>query len=104
MITNRLRGLGLSSDVLNGLGLASILASITIWSRAQHDDAGHGERSAIFVGLWAPAFFVLASSMVTAKQAPRAKPPPTEKPRARDLVACTRLLGIERTWSARENR
>jgi hypothetical protein len=62
----------LSSDVLNGLGLASILASITIWTRAQHDDAGHGERSAIFVGLWAPAFFVLASAMVTVEQDPLA--------------------------------
>jgi hypothetical protein len=68
MITKKLRGLGLSSDLLNGLGLASIAASITIWSRAQHDDQGHGERSAIFVGLWAPAFFVLASSMVTVEQ------------------------------------
>ena len=70
MITKRLRGLGLSSDVLNGLGLASILASIAIWTRAQHDDSGHGERSAIFVGLWAPAFFVLASAMVTVEQDP----------------------------------
>jgi hypothetical protein len=72
MITKRLRGLGLSSDVRNGLGLASILASITIWTRAQHEDAGHGERSAIFVGLWAPAFFVLASAMVTVEQDPLA--------------------------------
>ena len=70
MITKRLRGLGLSSDVLNGLGLASILASITIWTRAQQDATGHGERSAIFVGLWAPAFFVLASTMVTVEQDP----------------------------------
>ena len=72
MITKRLRRLGLSSDVLNGLGLASILASITIWARAEHEDAGHGERSAIFVGLWAPAFFVLASAMVTVEQDPLA--------------------------------
>jgi hypothetical protein len=71
VITRRLRGLGLSSDVLNGLGLASIFASITLWVRAQHDDAGHGERSAIFVGLWAPAFFVLATSMVTVEQESR---------------------------------
>jgi hypothetical protein len=72
MITERLHRLGLSSDVLNGLGVASILTSITIWARAQHDDAGHGERSAIFVGLWAPAFFVLASAMVTVEQDPLA--------------------------------
>ena len=72
MITKKLRGFGLSSDLLNGLGLASILASITIWTRAKHDDAGHGERSAIFVGLWAPAFFVLASAMVTVEQDPLA--------------------------------
>lgn len=68
MLIRKIRGLGLSSDVLNGLGLASIFASITIWTRSQHNDAGHGERSAIFVGLWAPAFFVLASSMVTVEQ------------------------------------
>ena len=70
MITKKLRGFGLSSDLLNGLGIASILASITIWTRANHTDSGHGERSAIFVGLWAPAFFVLASSMVTVEQDP----------------------------------
>ena len=84
MITRKLRGLGLSSDLLNALGLASIRPPplrtprgraptpprTTSGAGPQHDDAGHGERSAIFVGLWAPAFFVLAGSMVTVEQDP----------------------------------
>lgn len=72
MLIRQLRQLGVSSDVLNVLGLASIFGSIAIWSRAKSADPAHGERFGIFVGLWAPTFFVLASEMATEeKELPR---------------------------------
>lgn len=43
------------------LGFLSIAASIAIWSIAKEPDAAHGERFGIFVGLWAPTFFILAT-------------------------------------------
>jgi hypothetical protein len=43
-------------------GFASIAASIAIWGlKKQDSDAGHAERFGIFVGLWAPTFFVLSN-------------------------------------------
>jgi len=42
-------------------GFASIIASIAIWVIAKTPDAAHGERFGIFVGLWAPTFFILSS-------------------------------------------
>ena len=68
MLIQQLRQLGVSSDVLNTLGLASIFGSIAIWARAKKNDPAHGERFGIFVGLWAPTFFVLASEMADAEQ------------------------------------
>lgn len=68
MLIRQLRQLGVSSDVLNAAGLASVLGSIAVWARAKRDDAGHGERFGIFVGLWAPTFFVLGAAMATVEQ------------------------------------
>lgn len=42
-------------------GFLSILASIGIWFFYKGGDAPHAERFGIFVGLWAPTFFILAS-------------------------------------------
>lgn len=46
------------------LGFASILGSIAIWfftgGTAQETQA-HAERFGIFVGLWAPTFFILSN-------------------------------------------
>lgn len=42
-------------------GFLSIVASIMIWNIAKEPDPAHGERFGIFVGLWAPTFFILAS-------------------------------------------
>ena len=42
------------------LGLASIVASIAVWFLPRTTDAAHGERFGIFVGLWAPPFFILS--------------------------------------------
>ncbi len=54
------------SNFLTVAGLASILASIAIWAtqggtEKTHEEKSHGERFGIFVGLWAPTFFVLAN-------------------------------------------
>ncbi len=46
------------------LGFASIVASIAIWFYAggtTPESQGHGERFGIFVGLWAPTFFILSN-------------------------------------------
>jgi hypothetical protein len=42
-------------------GFVSIAASIGIWFLSKSDDPAHAERFGIFVGLWAPTFFVLAT-------------------------------------------
>ena len=46
------------------LGFASIIGSIAIWymTGGTNDAAqAHGERFGIFVGLWAPTFFILSN-------------------------------------------
>ena len=45
-------------------GFASIIGSIFIWYMAKGDapeSLAHAERFGIFVGLWAPTFFILSS-------------------------------------------
>lgn len=49
-------------------GFVSIAASIAVWYLASNgispwsnSDQAHGERFGIFVGLWAPTFFVLSN-------------------------------------------
>ena len=45
------------------LGSASIVGSVATWATARgHTDAerAHAERFGIFIGLWAPTFFILA--------------------------------------------
>ena len=51
-------------DVSFAAGFASIAASIAIWgvNRAT-DDRAHAERFGIFVGLWAPTFFILSNRL-----------------------------------------
>lgn len=43
------------------LGFASIIASIVVWNITKEPDTAHGERFGIFIGLWAPTFFILSS-------------------------------------------
>lgn len=46
------------------LGFASILASIAIWfltGGTSPETQAHAERFGIFVGLWAPTFFILSN-------------------------------------------
>ena len=64
MLVKRMHQLGITSDVLQILGFASIFASIATWRKAKTSgDAAHAERFGIFVGLWAPTFFALASEV-----------------------------------------
>ncbi|AZI43539.1 hypothetical protein EHF33_12925 [Deinococcus psychrotolerans] len=55
-----------TSNVLTVAGFVSIVASIIIWftnggKEGNPEERAHGERFGIFVGLWAPTFFVLAN-------------------------------------------
>lgn len=46
------------------LGFVSIIGSIAIWfltGGTEPETTAHGERFGIFVGLWAPTFFILSN-------------------------------------------
>ena len=46
------------------LGVISVFISLIIWSKAKakpSDDKARTERFALFIGLWAPSMFVLAT-------------------------------------------
>ena len=62
-IARALRKVGFNSDVMHGLGLVSIVGSISLWgtsaARTDKDKKARSERLAIFVGLWPPTFFLL---------------------------------------------
>jgi hypothetical protein len=48
------------------LGFASIIGSIAIWYQTgglNAETQAHGERFGIFVGLWAPTFFILSNRL-----------------------------------------
>ena len=53
----------LLSDISLILGFISIAGSIFTWFTAKDGGAGHRERSAIFVGLWVPSFFILSNRL-----------------------------------------
>jgi hypothetical protein len=58
-----LKRVGLTSTLLHGLGLGSILGALSLWGRSasisDKDRKGRAERLAIFVGLWPPTFILL---------------------------------------------
>ncbi|MFF5257752.1 hypothetical protein ACFY4C_02315 [Actinomadura viridis] len=61
-----LHKMGLSSNVMYGLGFASIGAAIASWSmsmNAEPDGIARADRWGIFVGEWAPTFFALGCAM-----------------------------------------
>ena len=69
MLVQQMNKLGISSDVLQVLGFASIFASIATWRTAKGaGDEAHAERFGIFVGLWAPTFFALAGQVAHAEE------------------------------------
>ncbi len=51
------------SDICFALGFASIAASIAVWRASKTPDPAHGERFGIFIGLWAPTFFILSDRL-----------------------------------------
>ena len=56
--------LKLLSNLCLILGFASIIGSIAIWFMTGGTEANsqaHAERFGIFVGLWAPTFFILSN-------------------------------------------
>ena len=56
--------LKLLSNVCLFFGFASIVGSIAIWyltGGADPENQAHAERFGIFVGLWAPTFFILSN-------------------------------------------
>jgi hypothetical protein len=58
-----LHRIGLTSDLLHGLGFASILSAVSLWGRSaavsNESSRARAERLAIFIGLWPPTFFLL---------------------------------------------
>jgi len=70
VLVRRLHSLGIKSDLLEVAALVSIFGSIAVWRRAKGtDDTAHGERLAIFIGLWAPTFLALGDQLVTVENA-----------------------------------
>ena len=70
MIISQLRSIGISSTILQGLGFASIGGSIAVWNlRRLSGDAAHAERFGIFIGLWAPTFFIMANEAAAQEKA-----------------------------------
>ena len=65
MRVQQMNKLGNSSDVLQIAGFASIIATGRMAKGS--DDVQHAERFGIFVGLWAPTFFALASQVAQAE-------------------------------------
>lgn len=62
----KLHGTGITSDAAYVTGLASIGLSIVLFaSGKKRTDDGRRERTAIFVGLWAPTFFIIGSALTT---------------------------------------
>ncbi len=50
------------SDVCFAAGFGSIIISIVAWAiRREEKDTPHGERLGIFIGMWAPTFFILSN-------------------------------------------
>ncbi len=58
-----LRRMGMTSEIANVMGAASIAISISAWARKHGENEAHAERWGIFVGLWPPTFFALANAI-----------------------------------------
>jgi len=60
-----IRNMGIQSDTMFLASLVSIFGSIAIWflTNRESEDRAHAERFGIFVGLWAPTFWIIGNSM-----------------------------------------
>jgi hypothetical protein len=74
-----------SSDLLHGLGLVSILGSVSLWarsaSRANEHARARAERLSIFVGLWPPTFFLLGKVVQDIEATPEEQVEQAQAPR-----------------------
>jgi hypothetical protein len=65
---------GLRSDLLHGLGVASVAGSLALWGRSGAAEdrfaKARAERLAIFVGLWPPTLFLLGKVLQDLESAP----------------------------------
>jgi hypothetical protein len=65
---------GLRSDLLHGLGFASIVGSLAFWGRSGTAEdrfaKARAERLAIFVGLWPPTLFLLGKVLQDLERPP----------------------------------
>jgi len=61
-----LRRAGLRSTYLHAASMASVALCISLWIRAKtvdQDERGNAERRALFVGHWAPMFWLIGDSL-----------------------------------------
>ena len=66
MITSALHAVGLRSDHVQLISIASVGLCITLWVRAKtvdQDERGNAERRALFVGLWPPTIWLISDSL-----------------------------------------
>jgi hypothetical protein len=66
MLTKRLHDVGLRSEHMQYLSLASVGLCIALWIRAKtvdQDERGNAERRALFVGLWPPLIWLIGDSL-----------------------------------------
>ena len=66
MLTSALRRIGLRGWQLHAASFGSIGLCIVLWIRAKtvdQDERGNAERRALFVGRWAPQFWVMGDSV-----------------------------------------
>ncbi len=71
MLGERLRKLGLRSWQLHSVALASVGLALSLWIRAKTVDQPsreNAERRAIFVGLWAPMFWLIGDAVERAER------------------------------------
>ncbi len=55
------------SNICFALGFLSIIAALVVWwatkGQGSPEELAHAERFGIFVGLWAPTFFILSNRL-----------------------------------------
>jgi hypothetical protein len=61
--TKTVSNLRVMSNLCFVMGFLSIVVSIIVWAIAKEPNLAHGERFGIFIGLWAPTFFILSDRL-----------------------------------------
>ena len=90
--------LRLRSDLLHGLGFASIFGAVSLWGRSaavdDRESRARAERLAIFVGLWPPTFFLLGKVLQDLEA------PPAEQAQRARLAAGDPVAAAQRPVAA----